>query len=76
MRRSSGPAIAVIVLALLCLPVLYVLSIAPARSMVQEGWMPQDVYLTIYQPLLSAPGVGDWARNYARWWTFPDDIQP
>jgi hypothetical protein len=68
MKRPTGLIVAVIVLAILCLPAIYFLSIAPARKLVADGSLPQDTYSAIYWPLLSAPIVGDWARDYARWW--------
>jgi hypothetical protein len=75
MKRPKGPAIAAIVLILLCLPVVYFLSVGPARKLVSTGSLPQDTYLTIYSPLLSVPVVGDWARNYARWCSWSADAE-
>jgi hypothetical protein len=73
MKRPDGPAVAVIVLAILCLPALYFLSVAPARKLVADGSLPQNTYSAFFWPLLSAPVVGDWARRYARWWAPPQD---
>ena len=48
LRYKLRTLLILLAVAVWSLPVMYFLSIAPARKLVHEGSMPQDAYLAIY----------------------------
>lgn len=71
-RRRSNSLAALLVVAVLMLPVLYVFAIGPAIVLVRRGLLPEEPTAAVYAPIINLvrePGVtADVLTQYIVWW--------
>ena len=69
-KRGGGGAVALAVAfsIVLFFPVFYVLSFGPASTLNWHGWLSDDTWHAIYDPLFSAMDRYPWAYDALEWY--------
>ena len=77
-RPKSRLAPAMIVAAVLLLPIAYVLSIGPAYRLAATGRLDQATFSTVYAPVKLAYDQSNWLHDAVNWyahlWHDPDRL--
>jgi hypothetical protein len=77
--RSGGAVLVLLLVALISLPMLYVLSIGPVFWLANENGQIEHLWVieTAYWPLgwtaENVPAVGPALDSYVQWWSPPND---
>ena len=67
-KHESRGCLPIAVIATVMLPVLYFLSSGPAHWLADHGYLSDDNFRTIYNPLLLAAKKSDFARTIISWY--------
>jgi hypothetical protein len=67
-RKSGGAAVVFVILALIALPILYVLSLGPAVWLMEHNYLDRDLARHIYYPLIFVAESIPLVRSVMQWY--------